>query len=1074
MGTKALLLTDLIAADDLQELQDAFAAATKLTAVIVKPDGHRITVPSNGFGLCKAFQAHKETRDICRRFTIKVALEAGVAGHSQVYHCPHIGLTSAAVPIIVEGVYVGCWIFAQIRLQNVSPEQLAAAAKKAGSSQAEMEARLERLPRFSVQEFEQFFCLVEVLTKSITQLGHNNLKLTERDRELRGLTEQMSLRDSILTRLNQTSQEALYICDFYTGEMLMVNKAFCKQAGLAMEDILGRKCWDIRGYQGDSFCDDCPRGQLLGQSADEEKKTAVVEYYNSNYKRWLRCKHEAIPWYCGCAAHMVTQQDVTAEHEMRARLEQMAYYDSVTGLPNQNRLSEDMKSSKKRAGGRRAICLFLSSLKTITDIYGSVAEEQIIRTVVAWWQSLNLKECDIYCLNEDEYFMVFREDSEEKVLSIARHIKERFSRPWAVDIGKNGFSFVGGLGMIVLSHYVYLSSQQEAMKIIARMFDEARKRDGLLVYDEKIDQSIESINRLRIALEASVKQKMQGFSVAYQPIMDLASGTWKGVEALCRWTGPGGGTVSPSVFIPEAERAGLIMTIGMWVLETSIQTVKKIGLDRIPGFYLSVNMSPRQMMDGNYAARVKQLLDKYGYEGKKLNIEITESSEMVFSDFTISVIESLREQGVTLALDDFGTGYSSFNNLKKLPAHYLKTEREFIEGIEKDSYLQFYIFVLAEIAHAHGMKLIVEGIETEEQLKIARNNGADHIQGYFFSRPLTPEDLEKNRERFVVKDTSYILQSAETIDIKRWLNGKSAYEVNPILFKLLHQCMRIVLSDQDLATSVESILGLAGRQFGASRTFVFLHQGAGLRGNTYEWCAEGVVSHKPLLEALDTREFAPGLVEAFKDKGIISASDVSKLPEGIYDRVRRFEIESLALTPIWKDEELQGFVGFSSETMLEWSADAIVMLWNLETIIASLVSRNELKKDVFEKQAMLNAVFMNQSLYSYVSDPDSYDILWMNDKLAQSLHLGEKAVGCKCYKVVGGYDAPCPKCLLAELKKKPNYSQIESTITNRPLDKQLVCYDCLFPWAGGRRVHMCYALGIVGKDLPEGAPPVSA
>lgn len=1063
MDKKNLKLTELISLDLLQELQDSFAAMTRVTAVVIDPEGNKITKTSNWDGFCSLFQQNEATAGECKSYTCRLALEARDAGCPQISRCPHIGMTTAAAPIFVEGAYLGSWIFAQMRLEDLHHEQIIHAAHSIGLSNEETEVKLQCLPVYSMHEFERYFVFAASLTKSIAELSHKNLELDEKNKEVKGVTEQLAIRDAVLTRLTQISREAFYISDFYTGEMLMVNDAFCRLVGKKEEELLGVKCWETRGHKGDSFCGDCPRLHLLG-AAGELGNNSVVEYYNHSYERWLRCTHEYVTWSRGRAAHMVTLEDMTAEYEMRKKLVKMAYYDDVTELPNKNKLKEDFKNPQNRAG-RRAIGIVLSSLKLITDVYGTATEEQILAAIMKWFLAMELPDFSLYHLQRDEYLLMFREDELHEAAEVAQLINERFTRPWLVNIGGNRFSFVVSVAVIVLNCQVFFSTQQEVMKIVDRMFAQARKRDGLQFYDEQLDRDVQRINRLHIALEFCVKRNMQGFSVAYQPIMELSTGKWKGVEALCRWSTPEQGPISPAVFIPEAEKMGLIMPIGMWVMETAVKTMKKMGLDAIPGFTLNVNMSPTQMMDENFALKVSEILKKYDYDGQCLTIEITESSETAFNDFTLSVIESLRQQGVKLALDDFGTGYSSFNHLKHLPVSYLKTERDFIQGIEKDSYLQYFVFVLSEIAHAHGMKLIAEGVETEEQLKAARSNGADFIQGYFFSKPLSAEELEKQKDGFVRQSSALVRHSAKIIDIKHWFSGKSACEFTPAAFRLLHQCMEFVLEEHDVEKAFQSVLELAGRHTGVSRAFVFLREPGGLYSNRYEWLAEGASSHQALLQGIDVQQTAPSMVEAFTDDGMIIASDIDMLPHDLSKELRPLGVQAAALMPLWRDGSLTGFVGFERNEIFEWQSDDIVTLWNLKMTVANLLGKEELEKETIEKKNMLDAFVQNPDLFCYASDPTTYEVLWFNDNAATRGMEGGEIKGLKCYELIGGRSSPCPQCPLAELQRKPALSRAARTVYSGRLNKTLVCYDCLLPSKEGRLIHMCYAFDVTGKEL---------
>ena len=1066
MNGSTLKLTDLVTVDYLQKLQDAFADMTGVSSVIVDPEGVLITQQSNFKGFCGVLYNRKDT--LCAESTRELVARTRETGKPVVSLCPHVGITTASVPIQVDQLFLGSFLIGQILIDTPSEAVLTKTAKLMGVTLDDVYQMLVAMPTMPMGDFEKLFHFVQSITDAIIELGRKNREMAERDKELREITRRMKVRDMMLSTFIQSSDEAMYVCDFYTGEILMANQAYSEQTGMPLEEIPGKKCWAVNGLSEDHFCAFCPRSSLLDENLQSAQKF-TWEYYNKKFGRWLRCKHQAISWGGDRAAHMVTQQDITREHEMREKLEKLAFLDSQTGLPNKNKLIHTIKSDllNSRFCERSHICFHLPSLRLFSEAYGSTVEDETLKVIIAWLQANNFGDCTLYRLGGEDFCLVLRRAGQMRTEETARIISERFENPWLVNLGDNEFSFIGGISISILHHAPFIRSFQEIINLIGRTVGKARESKGIVLYDEEMDRKSRERLRMQLSLKNCVNRGMRGFSVHYQPIVESATGTWKGLEALCRWTSPKAGIVSPIVFIPEAESLGLITRIGTWVLDSGLHMSKEFGLDTVEGYFLSVNISPIQMMDENFADTVISLLEKYDFPGSCLNLEVTESAEMTFGKFTMSVIEKLRGRGVKLALDDFGTGYSSFNNLKHMPVDFLKTEQEFLIGIEADTYMQYFLYIMSEISHANNMRLIAEGVETIEQLRIVKNNGADLSQGYFFSKPMPVNTLIGMLHHFTNQDPSVITLSAEVINIKQWLSGKSAYELTPALFNLLNQCMQIMLSEKEVGSTFQDVLEITGEHFSVSRAFAFVRNEGTVYSNLYEWCAKGVSQQKHLLMDVDVGKNTRSLLEAFKSDGMVVASDISKLPPDLAAELKPLDLKAVALLPMWDEDNLAGFVGFDMTSFHVWSSEEIVMLWNLAMIMANTLKRESLRKEVGEKSDMLDRVLQTSGLAAFVSDPKTDEILWVNETLKSMAPADQVFVGRPCYEVFYNRAERCVECRKAELLAHPEIEQVAYERYNEQWDRMLMVYESMIPWTGGRRVHIGYAMDLTDRVKME-------
>ena len=827
--------------------------------------------------------------------------------------------------------------------------------------------------------------------------------------------QQLEKRDKVLSKCVENSANAVYISDYETGKIIIANQALCRLLDLRRSEIVGRKCRDLLDSIIGGFCDLCPHAHLFDKH-NEPTGSHTREFFYSEKGLWLRITGLAAAWGNGQRAKIMTIEDVTQEHAMRRQLEKLAYYDNLTGLPNVNKLALDFRSGGQQGfPDNYLICFDLCSLRLFIDAYGKDVGNEMLRAIMGWFKSKFPDRERMYLLESFEFCLLLeKEAGADRARGLAQEVLERFEKPWRVVIDGHEISYVCGVSVSILHIPDETNRLQDLQSLISRTLNSGRKTaSGIFVYDEEKDRENREHIKLVLSLKECVTQGMQGFSLNYQPIVKLSSGLWAGVEALCRWNRPGGGPVSPLVFIHEAESLGLINELGVWILETAVRQAKELGLDKLEDFFLSVNISPIQMMDDSFADTVANILKTYHYPGDKLNLEITESAHVTFTPFTMAMISELRGMGISLALDDFGTGYSTFSSLKNLPVSFLKTEREFITGIEHDNYMQYFFFILAEIAHAAKMKLIAEGIETAEQLKIAKNNGADYIQGYFFSKPLPARELAEKYERFVVPDHSYIPETADVVNIQRWLSGKNAYEITPALFSLMNQCMQIMLSETDVTRSFQGIFEIVGDHFGVSRAFSFVQEEKpGMYSNLFEWCSERVAAQKHLLQKVPVMLTTPSLYRSFKEDGLLNCSSVEELSPDMRAALQGQDVMAVLLIPMWDETELLGFVGFDKTMAHVWSPEEIVMLWNVAILMANTIKREKLKPELVEQKSLLDSVLQNSGINAYVADLDTHDLLWMNEAMRQARNLPDGAVGRKCYQVLAEAGEPCAGCLM--------------------------------------------------------------
>jgi diguanylate cyclase len=272
-------------------------------------------------------------------------------------------------------------------------------------------------------------------------------------------------------------------------------------------------------------------------------------------------------------------------------------------------------------------------------------------------------------------------------------------------------------------------------------------RDNYQLYTHAMNASAVE----RLALESDLRQALgkRELLLHYQPLLDLGTGRVHGVEALVRWQHPERGLVPPSDFIPLAEVTGLILPMGFWILRAACAQAKAWHDCGHPHLSVAVNLSARQFSQPDLAKQVRQALDETGLPPRYLDLEITESNAMQNAEATITTLRELKTLGVRVSIDDFGIGYSSLNYLKRLPIDTLKIDQSFVRDITTDPDDAAIATAVIALAHTLKLKVVGEGVETEEQLAFLAGRHCDRMQGYLFSRPLPPEEctdfLARNR-----------------------------------------------------------------------------------------------------------------------------------------------------------------------------------------------------------------------------------------------------------------------------------------------------------------------------------------
>jgi diguanylate cyclase (GGDEF)-like protein/PAS domain S-box-containing protein len=440
--------------------------------------------------------------------------------------------------------------------------------------------------------------------------------------------------------------------------------------------------------------------------------------------------------------------DITAQKRAEEKAAYLAYHDERTGLPNRAMFEELLELAVARArrhdAGVAVLWLDVDDFKLVNDSLGHEAGDEVLRQLAARLKE-STRETDLVARMSGDQFLMLIADVERAdvgevdgvlltVDSVADRVHESLKEPFM--IGDTELYLSVSMGISVMPHHAadaagLLQGAESAMHESKR----TGRGGSALSTAGAIDSAakLQLVTRLRRAVERSQ------WTLHYQPIVELATAQVIGVEALLRWEDRGT-TTPPAVFIPLAEELGLIEAIGDWVVE---ELARQDAAWRADGLALELgfNLSPRQLWQSDLSQRILSRLEAAGVAPGSVVVEITESSAVKDFDRWQFVLGELRSKGLRLALDDFGTGYSSLSRLRSLPIEILKIDRSFVSRVHDDPEAESIVTAIIELGRGLGMKTLAEGIETEQERSFLADHGCQLGQGYYFSRPIPPEEV---------------------------------------------------------------------------------------------------------------------------------------------------------------------------------------------------------------------------------------------------------------------------------------------------------------------------------------------
>lgn len=466
---------------------------------------------------------------------------------------------------------------------------------------------------------------------------------------------------------------------------------------------------------------------------------------------------------------LVMQRDVSEKKRADAKVRRLAFYDTLTGLPNRQafliQVSEAIREAKANDSGLSILYFDLDNFKRINDSLGHSTGDVLLRGIAR-----RLEQCvrrddavarfgksnsamQVARLGGDEFTVLLRDiNSADEASSVAERILAALRKP----LHYQGQQFV-------ITPSVGIASYPEDGEDI----DTLVKNADMAMYGAKAmgrncismfsgTMSVRSLERLE--LEDSLRKAITkgDLELHYQPKLCIRTRAVTGVEALVRWSHPDRGPVSPAKFIPIAEEAGLIMDLSRWVLEAACKQLVTWSGTELEEIHVAINLSGKQFREAKVDKEIIETVQRHGFDRSRLELELTESTLMTDVETTVETLSRLKDAGMKIAVDDFGTGYSSLSYLKKFPIDALKIDRAFVQEIVGGGNDRSICAAIIALAQSMDLKVIAEGVETDEQLQHLRFLGCDEIQGYFFAKPMSGD-----------KVTAFLRQYIETYQRRR-------------------------------------------------------------------------------------------------------------------------------------------------------------------------------------------------------------------------------------------------------------------------------------------------------------------
>jgi diguanylate cyclase (GGDEF)-like protein/PAS domain S-box-containing protein len=538
--------------------------------------------------------------------------------------------------------------------------------------------------------------------------------------------------------------------------ILFWNQSAERLYGWSAQEVLGRSAETLLYEEPSAFraATDAvlTLGEWTGEIIQRRKDGASVAVEG----RWTLVKDD----HGAPQSIFMIDTDITQRKAAESKIQKLAFYDPLTGLPNRqllmDRLQQALALSHRSKQGGALLFIDLDNFKTLNDTLGHDQGDLLLQQIAGRLLACVRETDTVARLGGDEFVVMLEslgEDPQEVAVqarAICEKVLAALSAP--CQLAGNEHQTTASIGIAPFRSHNDSVGELLKQADIAMYQAKAGGRNTLRFFDPGLQAAVTA----RAALESDFRQALaqHEFLLHYQPQLD-GEGRMTGAEALVRWVHPQRGMVPPSVFVPLAEETGLILQLGRWVLrEACVLLASWAGRPETAHLSMAVNVSARQFRHPDFVAHVGAVLDGTGANPQRLKLELTESLLVEEMEATIAKMTALKARGVGFSLDDFGTGYSSLSYLKRMPLDQLKIDRSFVRDVLTDNNDASIARTIIALGHSLGLAVVAEGVETIAQRDFLASHGCDAYQGYLFSKPLAQDQLAR-----YIRAGSYALET---------------------------------------------------------------------------------------------------------------------------------------------------------------------------------------------------------------------------------------------------------------------------------------------------------------------------
>jgi diguanylate cyclase (GGDEF)-like protein/PAS domain S-box-containing protein len=564
--------------------------------------------------------------------------------------------------------------------------------------------------------------------------------------ERKWLEEYLRLLESVVVNANEMVMisQAEPTEDPLNLRIIYINDAFLKVTGHRAGDVIGKTAHLLVGPTTSQVELNQVRTSLL---KDESVKAELEFYRKDGTPFWADINTVPIRNEHGQVTHFVSvMREATERKQAEEQLRRNAFHDALTGLPNRlmfmERLHQTVALSQQKPGYLFAVLfLDLDRFKVINDSLGHLIGDQLLVAIARRLEGCLHRGDMVSRLGGDEFTILLEDihDVSEATL-VADRIHSELAKPFSLT-GQEVFTSVS-IGIALSTTDIERPDDLLRGADIAMYRAKAQGKSCHEVFDTEMHTHVVSLLQLENDLRRAVER--QEFILHYQPIVSLSSGKIAGFEALVRWIHPEQGLIAPTKFIPLAEETGLIVPLGQWVLREACRQLRQwqIQFPQYAPLNISVNLSSRQFSQTGLLESIADTLAETGLSPSALKLEITESAIMENTEAALAMLLQIKEMGIQLSVDDFGTGYSSLGYLYRFPMDVLKIDQSFVSRVDVDGEKLELVRTITTLAWNLGMDVVAEGVETTKQLAQLKALKCEYGQGYLFSKPLAPADME--------------------------------------------------------------------------------------------------------------------------------------------------------------------------------------------------------------------------------------------------------------------------------------------------------------------------------------------